>query len=49
MLDLVCRALFKLQLHVAGIRVGLAIGFRGGVLAVETGEQRWLVVIGRVR
>ena len=48
MLDLVRTALFKLQLHVANIRVGLAIGLRGGVLAVETGGQRWLVVIGRV-
>jgi hypothetical protein len=46
--DLVHRALFRLQLHIAGIRLGLAIGLRGGVLAVETGGRRWLVVIGRV-
>jgi len=46
--ELVRNSFFQIQIRLGGVRVGLAVGLRGGVVAVQSTRHCWLVVVGRV-
>ncbi|HWO23601.1 MAG TPA: hypothetical protein VNO30_32895 [Kofleriaceae bacterium] len=48
MTELVRNSFFQIQIRLGGVRVGLAVGLRGGVVAVQSTRHCWLVVVGRV-
>jgi hypothetical protein len=41
------RPFLELTLKVNGIRIGIAIGFNGLLIAVQRLDQRWLVAAGQ--
>jgi hypothetical protein len=49
MTEFVRNALVEIQFRVLGVRVGVALGPRGIVVALQRGDRRWLLIIGRVR
>lgn len=43
------RPFFELTLKVNGLKIGIAIGFNGLLVAVQRSDQRLLVAVGRWR
>ena len=48
MTELVRNSFFQIQLRLGSVRIGLAVGLRGGVVVVQSTRHCWLVVVGQV-
>ena len=48
MTELVRNSLFQIQLRFGSVRIGVAVGLRGGVVVVQSTRRHWLFVIGQV-
>jgi len=46
--ELVRNSFFQFKLRFSHVRIGIAVGPHGVVVAVQAGRRRWLIVIGQV-